>query len=100
MNSNIQSLILLFSKASVEFRHALYVWWLTGASLTGIMLLASFKDTVAAKEAINALASIMTYVVCAYLGIEMISRSNVLDKVGERLAPSTTSPSDNKDQAQ
>lgn len=77
------------SNMSIDSRHAVYVWWLTFACLTGIMLLAYFKQTDQATEAIKALASIMTYVVCSYLGIEMISRSNVLDKLGDKLQGNT-----------
>lgn len=74
----------LFSNMSVECRHGVYVWWLTGACLSGIMLLSLCRTGSVAEHGVDILGWILMTVVCAYLGIEMVGRSQVLNKIGDR----------------
>lgn len=82
----INKLATMFASMSIECRHGIYVWWLTFACLTGIMLITlRGLDGVVAQHAVDSLSNIMTTVVCSYLGIEMLSRSQLLNKFAERM---------------
>ena len=81
----IKDLAKAFSSMSIECRHGIYVWWLTFACLTGIMVITLTKTGSIAEHAVDAFASIMTILVGSYLGIEAVSRSQILNKVAERM---------------
>jgi hypothetical protein len=86
----MRKLIDIFTHMSVECRHGTYVWWLTGACLTGIMLLAMTRTGTVVEHAVDALSSVLITVVCTYLGVELAGRSQLLTKIGERISPSTS----------
>lgn len=94
----IQKLAIAFASMSTDCRHGVYVWWLTAACLTGIMVVTTFvRSGVVAEHAVDAFASIMTILVTSYLGIEAISRSQILNKLAERVG--VARPTDDKGDA-
>ena len=86
------AIIRKFESVSVDTRHGLYVWWMSFCTLCGIMALAWFKTGAEALTAIKALADILVYIVCSYLGIDAISRSGVMQGMGDRLRGGTPTP--------
>ncbi len=87
-------IIRFFGDMTVDARHGLYVWWLTLACLTGIFALSGFslwsgRETVLSTNAVGALSNVLITVVCSYLGIELVGRSQILNKIGDRI---TTPP--------
>lgn len=83
----MRNLLDLFTRMSVECRHGVYVWWLTAACLSGMLVLALFRTGDVAQHAVDALSSVLITVVCTYLGVELAGRSGVLTKIGERISP-------------
>jgi len=86
----MRKLIDIFTNMSIECRHGTYVWWLTLACLTGIMLIAMTRTGAVAEQAVGSLSSVLITVVCTYLGVEAVGRSGVLTRIGERISPTST----------
>lgn len=76
-----------FATMSNDCRHGVYVWWLTGAVLSGIMVITMTKTGSVAEHAVDALSSILTILVATYLGVEAVTRSSILTKIGQRISP-------------
>lgn len=87
-------LVNVFINMSVECRHGIYVWWLTAGTLSGIMLIAMTRDGAVAQQAVGSMASTLTFLVTTYLGLETLGRSQMLNRVADRIggnvADSTT----------
>lgn len=87
----MRKLAALFAGMSVERLHGIYVWWLTIACLSGMMILALARTGSVAEHAVDSLSSVLTVVVCTYLGVEVVNRSQLLNKLGDRFSQSSSS---------
>jgi hypothetical protein len=77
-----------FTNANNEVRHGLYVWGLTAGTLSGIMLIAMTRTGSVAEQAVSSMASTLTFLVTTYLGLETLGRSQVLNRVADRIGGS------------
>ncbi len=90
----LKKLLDIFTHLEQPARQGIYVWWLTAACLTGIFVITMTRSGTLAEHAVDDLAAIMTTVVCAYMGVEVISRSQVLHRLAERIGrpPASSAP--------
>lgn len=84
----------LFSGGNADCIHGLYVWWLTAACLSGMLGITLTRVGPIAEHAVDDLAAILTTVVCTYLGVEVVSRSQVLHRLADRIGGSTVASTD------
>ena len=68
-----------------RFRRWLFVVFVTIAAMTGMFLLAFFRQTDNAATAINGFTGIAETVLVTYLGASVLDRSNLLNSIGERM---------------
>jgi hypothetical protein len=82
----MRKLAIIFENMSVDCRHGVYVWWLTIACLSGMMLLAMTRSGDVAQHAVGVLGDVLMIIVPTYLGVEVVGRSQLLNKIGDRIS--------------
>lgn len=81
----LSRLVGLIMNMSQDCRHAIYVWFVTAACLSGIMIITMMRQGALAESAVNSLSSILGWIVCVYLGADTVNRSEMLARIGDRI---------------